>query len=139
MRTAETPAPDTTYRIYVQKSTGGDGIVNVIVKARTYPQNVNVELVHESSPTELIDGIINVSSTGHYIFDANHLPNDYNGTMKNTDGGVWIIDGISEEYVRSCADNYLEGRTPFDEFCMQVLRFPQDSEETEFLLKYESN
>lgn len=137
MKTAECADEDTTYRVYVQKNTGGDGSVNVVIKRRTYPTEAKVEMVYASNPAEIVGDEISIASTGHYIFDANHLPAGYTGTMKNVDGGKWTIDGISEEYVRSCVDNFVEGRTPFDEFCMQVVKFP--NYEAEILLKYESN
>lgn len=138
LNTTECSNADIDYMIHVDRTTGGEGTADIRVKARTYPNAVAVTLKESQSPVEVgDDGVITIINTGSYIFDADHTPTGYNGRMTEQNGGVWGLTGVSTDYVDRATEGYLEGRTPEDEFIMQVKTIPTD--EVELILTYASH
>ena len=135
---------DMTYEVYCENTrTLANGTVNVRVKARTYPNEVNLALSKASGTITEVEGEYQILSVGQYVFDAIHkrmvegeeLP--FNGNMNEDNGGVWEVEGADDSFAARATINYLNGKTPFDEYCLQIKKMPQD--EITLRLKYTSN
>lgn len=138
--TIESPRHTTDYELLVEKVTPfgiNSGTALVRVKERTYPESAEIHFKGGSvNPTYDLDGTIQFSEKGHYIFDIKHLPIGYSGTLKNVDGGIWELDGVDETMASSCTLDFMNGVTPFEQFHLQVKNLPND--DLRFKLKYKS-
>lgn len=143
LSTTECSDDDLEYTIYVERNTGGNGTATVRVKKRTYPTVAMIELTHSQAPVSELEGVLQILSRGHYLFDASHkrIVNNvevpYTGRMALVNGGVWNLVGADSDYVAACTSDYLEGKTGFDEYCLQVAALPE--EDVNMKLQYQSN
>lgn len=141
--TTECSDDDLQYNIYVERNTGGSGTATIRVKKRTYPTLAEVELVHSSAPVSELEGVLQIITNGLYTFNANHkrIVNDeevpFTGRMTEQDGGVWTLVGANSDYVARYTEAYLEGRTSFDEYRLQVGALPL--EDLTMTLQYQSH
>jgi len=143
LSTTECSDDDLEYTIYVERNTGGNGTATVRVKKRTYPTVAMIELTHSQAPVSELEGVLQILTRGHYLFDASHkrIVNNvevpYTGRMELVNGGVWNLVGADSDYVAACTSDYLEGKTGFDEYCLQVAALPD--EDVNMKLQYQSN
>lgn len=143
LTTTESSDDDIEYTIYVEKNTGGNGTATIRVKKRTYPTVSIVQLTHSQAPVTDLEGVLQILTRGHYLFDAIHkrvvngVEVPFTGRMTTENGGVWNLVGADSDYVASCTSDYLDGKTGFDEFCLQVAALPE--EDVNMKLQYQSN
>ena len=134
---AETEEPTTAFQFRTNRNDGATGTIQIKSIARTYPTSVDLELREAEYPVQFNGGVYNISEPGHYIFDANHKPTGYNGRFYTaSEDGWWEIVGIDESIAAKCVIHYLEGRSQWDEFCVQIKSLPEG--ENGFTLRYHS-
>lgn len=143
LSTTENSNDDKTYTIYVERNTGGSGTATVRVKKRTYPTLAMIELTHSQAPVSDLEGVLQILTRGHYLFDASHkrivnnVEEPFTGRMSEINGGVWNLVGADSSYVAECTSDFLEGKTEFDEYCLQVASLPE--EDVNMKLQYQSH
>ena len=135
LQTTECADDDKEYEIYCENTeTLVNGSITVRVKKRTYPNEAEVRYTMGTAETEIdsVTGVMQIISRGHYLFDAIHrrtvdgVETEYSGTRTEADGGEWEIYGSDESYMSKCVQDYLNGKTGFDEYCMQISSLPDD-------------